>query len=60
MTAPATPRPASPPSSTKPHADKFFILSTCHSTTGLDGVLEVTGNTVKMTRLIEDRVFDEK
>ena len=25
-------------------ADKFFILSTGHSTTGLDAVVEVTGN----------------
>ena len=41
-------------------ADKFFILSTGHSTTGLDAVLEVTGNNVKMTRPIEDLVFDEK
>ena len=41
-------------------ADKFFILSTGHSTTGLDAVVEVTGNTVKMTRPIEDLVFDEK
>jgi endonuclease YncB( thermonuclease family) len=41
-------------------ADKFFILSTGHSTTGLDAVVEVTGNSVKMTRPIEDLVFDEK
>jgi len=41
-------------------ADKFFILSTGHSTTGLDTVVEVTGNTVKMTRPIQDLVFDEK
>jgi endonuclease YncB( thermonuclease family) len=41
-------------------ADKFFILSTGHSTTGLDVVVEVTGNTIKMTRPIEDLVFDEK
>ena len=41
-------------------ADKFFILSTGHSTTGLDAVVEVTGNTVKMTYPIEDLVFDEK
>src|SRR6185295_10488908 len=41
-------------------ADKFFILSTGHSTTGLDAVVEVTGNNVKMTRPIEDLVFDEK
>ena len=30
-------------------ADKFFILSTGHSTTGLDAIVEVTGNNVKMT-----------
>ncbi len=41
-------------------ADKFFILSTGHSTTGLDAVVEVDGNKVKMTRPIEDLVFDEK
>jgi hypothetical protein len=41
-------------------ADKFFILSTGHSTTGLDVIVEVTGNNVKMTRPIEDLVFDEK
>jgi hypothetical protein len=41
-------------------ADKFFILSTGHSTNGLDAVVEVTGNTVKMTHPIEDLVFDEK
>jgi hypothetical protein len=28
-------------------ADKFFILSTGHSTNGLDAVVEVTGNNVK-------------
>jgi hypothetical protein len=37
-------------------ADKFFILSTGHSTTGLDVIVEVTGNNVKMTRPIDDRV----
>ena len=41
-------------------ADKFFILSTGHSTTGLDAVVEVDGNKVKMTQPIEDLVFDEK
>ena len=41
-------------------ADKFFVLSTGHSTTGLDVVVEITGNNVKMTRPIEDLVFDEK
>ena len=40
-------------------ADKFFILSTGHSTTGLDAIVEVTGNNVRMTRPIEDLVFDE-
>ena len=41
-------------------ADKFFILSTGHSTTDLDVVVQVTENNVKMTRPIEDLVFDEK
>lgn len=41
-------------------ADKFFILSTGHSTIGLDAVVEVNGNNVRMTRPIEDLVFDEK
>jgi hypothetical protein len=41
-------------------ADKFFVLSTGHSTTGLDAIVEVTGNNVEMTRPIEDLVFDEK
>jgi hypothetical protein len=41
-------------------ADKFFILSTGHSTTGLDAVVDVDGNKVKMPRPIEDLVFDEK
>ena len=41
-------------------ADKFFILSTGLSTTGLDAIVEVTGNNVKMSRPIEDLVFDEK
>jgi hypothetical protein len=41
-------------------ADRFFILPTGHSTTGLDAVVEVTGNKVKMTYPIEDLVFDEK
>jgi hypothetical protein len=40
--------------------DRFFILSTGHSTTGLDAVVEVDGDKVKMTRPIEDLVFDEK
>ena len=37
-------------------ADKFFVLSTGHSATGLDAVVEVTGNNVRMTRPIEDLV----
>jgi hypothetical protein len=41
-------------------ADNFFILSTGHSTTGLDVLVEVNGNNVKMTRPIEHLVFDEK
>jgi hypothetical protein len=41
-------------------ADRFFILSTGHSTTGLDEVVEVNGNNVRMTHPIEDLVFDEK
>ena len=41
-------------------ADKFFILSTGQSTTGLDVIVEITGNNVKMTRPIEDLVFYEK
>jgi hypothetical protein len=41
-------------------ADRFCILSTGHSTTGLDEVVQVSGNNVKMTRPIEDLVFDEK
>ena len=41
-------------------ADRFFILSTGHSTTGLDEVVEVTGNNLRMTHPIEDLVFDEK
>ena len=41
-------------------ADKFFILSTGHSTTGLDVIVEITGNNVKMTRPIDDLVFYEK
>jgi Staphylococcal nuclease homologue len=40
-------------------ADKFFILSTGHSTTGLDAIVEVTCNNVRMTRPIEDLDFDE-
>jgi hypothetical protein len=40
--------------------DRFFILSTGHSTTGLDAVVEVTnGQTVRMTHPADDLVFDE-
>ncbi|HEY5852699.1 MAG TPA: hypothetical protein VIW24_01285 [Aldersonia sp.] len=41
-------------------ADKFFILSTGHSTTGLDAIVEVTGTTVRLTHSPTDLVFDEK
>ena len=41
-------------------ADRFFILSTGHSTTGLDAIVEVNGANVRMTVPIEDLVFDEK
>jgi endonuclease YncB( thermonuclease family) len=41
-------------------ADRFFILSTGHSTTGIDQVVEVDGDTVRMTHPPEDLVFDEK
>ena len=41
--------------------DKFFILSTGHSTTGLDLITEVVGgDTVRMTHAATDLVFDEK
>ncbi len=42
------------------HADRFFILSTGHSTTGLDAVIEINGDVIRMTHDIEDLVFDEK
>jgi endonuclease YncB( thermonuclease family) len=42
------------------HADRFFILSTGHSTTGLDAVIEINGDVIRMTHPIEDLVFDEK
>lgn len=41
-------------------ADRFFILSTGHSTTGLDEVVDVRGDVVRMTHPAEDLVFDEK
>jgi hypothetical protein len=34
--------------------------ATGHSMTGLDSIVEVDGNNVRMTRPIEDVVFDEK
>jgi hypothetical protein len=40
-------------------SDKFFILSTGHSMNGLDSIVEVNGNNVKMTQPIEDIVLDE-
>jgi hypothetical protein len=40
--------------------DKFFILSTGHSTTGLDLIVEITNRqTVRMTHPADDLVFDE-
>jgi hypothetical protein len=41
-------------------ADEFFIASTDHRMTGLDWIIEVTSNTVKLTYPVEDLVFDEK
>ncbi|MFE3203792.1 nuclease [Embleya sp. NPDC055664] len=42
------------------HPDRYFILSTGHSTTGLDFVVEVTdAQYVRMTHPPEDLVFDE-
>ena len=52
--------PGFPALSSNQAADKFFIVSTGHSTTGLDVIVEITGNNVKMTRPIEDLVFYEK
>ncbi|MFF5523061.1 nuclease [Streptomyces coeruleorubidus] len=39
--------------------DKFWILSTGQSTTGLDAVVEVINSKVRMTHPSEDLVFDE-
>jgi endonuclease YncB( thermonuclease family) len=40
--------------------DKFVILSTGHFSTGLDLIVDVTnGNQIRMTRPVEDLVFDE-
>ncbi|MEV0077409.1 hypothetical protein AB0H58_13460 [Nocardia neocaledoniensis] len=41
-------------------ADRFFILSTGHSTTGLDTITVVEGDTVRLTHPPADLVFDEK
>lgn len=41
-------------------ADRFLILPTGQFTTCLDGVVGVSGTTVKMTRLPEDLVFQEE
>jgi hypothetical protein len=41
-------------------ADRFFILSTGHCTTGLDEVVAVQQDTLRLTHPIEDLVFDEK
>ncbi|WP_280347216.1 hypothetical protein [Nocardia neocaledoniensis] len=41
-------------------ADRFFILSTGHSTTGLDAITVVEGDTVRLTHPPADLVFDEK
>ncbi|MEU0404591.1 nuclease [Streptomyces sp. NPDC006197] len=40
-------------------ADKYWILSTGQSPTGLDTVVDVNGSKVKMTRPPEDLVFEE-
>ncbi|MFD6223363.1 hypothetical protein [Nocardia asteroides] len=41
-------------------ADRFFILSTGHSTTGLDAITVIDGRTVRLTHPPADLVFDEK
>jgi hypothetical protein len=41
-------------------ADRFFILFTGHSTTGLDEVVDVLGDTLSTHPPDEDLVFDEK
>ncbi|MGW6725801.1 hypothetical protein ACWF9G_07835 [Nocardia sp. NPDC055029] len=41
-------------------ADRFFILSTGHSTTGLDAITVIDGQTVRLTHPPTDLVFDEK
>lgn len=40
--------------------DKLFILPTGHSTTGLDTITVVEGDTVHLTYAPTDLVFDEK
>jgi endonuclease YncB( thermonuclease family) len=40
-------------------ADEFWIISTGHSTTGLDAIIEVTDTKVRMTHPPEDLVFAE-
>ncbi|MGW0176450.1 thermonuclease family protein [Rhodococcus sp. NPDC003322] len=40
--------------------DKFFVLSTGHSTTGLDAIVDVQADTVRLTHPPTDLVFDEK
>ncbi len=40
--------------------DRYFILSTGHSTTGLDTITVVDGDTVRLTHPPTDLVFDEK
>jgi endonuclease YncB( thermonuclease family) len=41
-------------------ADEYFILSAGHPTTGLDLVVKVTGQTLKLTRPYEDLLFEER
>ncbi|MEV0686743.1 hypothetical protein AB0I35_23015 [Nocardia sp. NPDC050378] len=41
-------------------ADRFFIISTGHSTTGLDAITVIDGSTVRLTHPPTDLVFDEK
>jgi endonuclease YncB( thermonuclease family) len=41
-------------------ADRYTILSTGHPTTGLDLVVKVNGQTLKLTRPYEDLMFEER
>lgn len=41
-------------------ADRYIILSTGHPTTGLDLVVKVTGQTLKLTRPYEDLLFEDR